>query len=186
VSDNVIGIGQADTMTEDKHSLDDADRWIELLQLEKHPEGGYYRETYRSEEAIDKKHLPERFNGDRCFSTAIYYLLKGNDFSAFHRIKQDEVFHFYAGSSLTIHIIDSSGNYFSIRLGRNIENGEVPQATVNAGWIFGASVNDSNSYSLVGTTVAPGFDFADFELLGRNQLIELYPKHKNIIEKLTS
>jgi predicted cupin superfamily sugar epimerase len=172
-------------MTEEKYSLDDADRWIELLQLEKHPEGGYYRETYRSDETIIKEHLPSRFNGNRSFSTSIYYLLKGNDFSALHRIKQDEIFHFYAGSSLTIHVIDHSGNYFSIKLGRSMKNGEVPQATVKAGWIFGASVDDSNSYSLVGTTVAPGFDFADFELFGRNRLIELYPRHKNIIEKLT-
>jgi predicted cupin superfamily sugar epimerase len=166
-------------------SLDNGDRWIELLELEKHPEGGYYRETYRSDEIIDKEHLPERFNGSRSFSTAIYYLLKGNDFSAFHRIKQDELFHFYEGSPLTIHVIDHSGNYSTIRLGRNIKNGEVPQTILKAGWIFGASVNDANSYSLVGTTVAPGFDFEDFELLGREQLIELYPKHKNIIEKLT-
>jgi predicted cupin superfamily sugar epimerase len=172
-------------MTEDKHSLDDADRWIDLLQLEKHPEGGYYRETYRSEEAIDKKHLPERFNGDRCLSTAIYYLLKGDDFSAFHRIKQDELFHFYDGSSLTIHVIDNSGNYCEIKLGRNMKTGEVPQATVKAGWIFGASVNEPNSYSLVGTTVAPGFDFDDFELLSRKQLIALFPQHNKIIEQLT-
>ena len=166
-------------------SLQIADKWIELLRLKKHPEGGYFRETYRSDEIIDKEHLPDRFNGSRSFSTAIYYLLKGNDFSAFHRVKQDELFHFYDGSSLTIHVIDRSGNYLKIKLGRKIKNGEVPQATVKAGWIFGANVNDPNSYSLVGTTVAPGFDFADFELLGRNQLIELYPRHKNIIEKLT-
>lgn len=172
-------------MIENNSSWDDADGWIELLKLEKHPEGGYYRETYRSDETIEKEHLPERFNGKRSFCTAIYYLLKGNDFSAFHRIKQDELFHFYDGSSLTIHVIDHSGNYSTIRLGRKIKNGEVPQATLKAGWIFGASVNDPNSYSLVGTTVAPGFDSGDFELLGRNQLIELYPRHKNIIEKLT-
>ena len=124
---------------------EDADTWIDLLQLEKHPEGGYYRETYRSDETISNEHLPERFNGKRSFATAIYYLLKGNDFSAFHRIKQDELFHFYDGSSLTIHLIDDSGNYSTIRVGRNIKNGEVPQATLKAGWIFGAVVNDSNS-----------------------------------------
>ncbi|MGB7291887.1 MAG: cupin domain-containing protein [Thermodesulfobacteriota bacterium] len=172
-------------MIEKNPSLDEADRWIELLQLGRHPEGGYYRETYRSEETIDKEHLPKRFSGSRSVSTAIYFLLKGDDFSAFHHIKQDELFHFYDGSSLSIHVIDSSGNYLKIKLGRNMKNGEVPQATVKAGWIFGASVDDSNSYSLVGTTVAPGFDFADFELLSRDQLIDLYPQHKNIIERLT-
>ncbi len=172
-------------MIEKNPSLDEAERWIELLRLEKHPEGGYFRQTYRSEETIDKEHLPKRFNGSRSFSTAIYFLLKGDDFSAFHRIKQDELFHFYDGSSLTIHVIDNSGNYCEIKLGRNMKTGEVPQATVKAGWIFGAYVDDSNSYSLVGTTVAPGFDFEDFELLSRAQLIELFPQHKKIIEKLT-
>jgi predicted cupin superfamily sugar epimerase len=172
-------------MTEEKYSLDDADRWIELLQLEKHPEGGYYRETYRSDESIAKEYLPKRFNGSRSFSTAIYYLLKGSDFSALHRIKQDELFHFYDGSPLTIHVIDGSENYHEIRLGRNVKIGEVPQAMVKAGSIFGASVDDPNSYSLVGATVAPGFDFEDFELPNRAQLIELFPRHKKIIEKLT-
>ena len=172
-------------MTEKNSSLDDADSWIELLQLEKHPEGGYYREVYRSSESIAKEHLPKRFNGNRSFSTAIYYVLKGSDFSAFHRIKQDELFHFYDGSPLTIHVIDSSGNYSSIRQGRSTKSGEVPQATVKAGWIFGACVNDLNSYSLVGTTVAPGFDFEDFELLSRDHLIDLFPQHHKIIEKLT-
>lgn len=170
----------------EKNSLfQNADKWIELLKLEKHPEGGYFRETYRSHETIDKEHLPKRFNGNRNFSTAIYFLLKGNDFSAFHQIRQDELFHFYDGSCLTIHVIDHAGDYFKLKVGRDIDNGETPQGIIKAGWIFGASVNDSNSYSLVGTTAAPGFDFNDFELLSRNHLIRLYPQHRTIIEKLT-
>lgn len=164
---------------------EDADTWIDLLQLEKHPEGGYYRETYRSDETISNEHLPKRFTGKRSFATAIYYLLKGNDFSAFHRIKQDEVFHFYDGSSMTIHLIDDSGSYSTMRIGRKIKHGEVPQATVKAGCIFGATVDEPDSYSLVGTTVAPGFDFDDFEILSRGELIKLFPQHKKIIERLT-
>jgi uncharacterized protein len=85
--------------------LQDGDKWIELLQLEKHPEGGYYRETYRSEETINKEHLPKRFNGNRSFSAAIYFLLKGDDFSAFHRIRRTNYSLFYDGSSLRIRFI---------------------------------------------------------------------------------
>ncbi len=110
--------------------------WIETLQLKPHPEGGYYRESYRSAETIARAHLPSRFSGDRAFSTAIYFLLQGNDFSALHRIKQDEVWHFYDGGSLTIAVIDPSGNFSSIRLGRNTQAGEVLQAVVSAGSLF--------------------------------------------------
>jgi hypothetical protein len=162
-----------------------ARRWIDALQLHRHPEGGYFRETYRSEETIAAASLPPRFGGDRAFSTAIYFLLEGEDFSALHRIKQDEVWHFYDGAALTIHVIDPAGNYSRILLGRNLEAGELPQAVVRAGCYFGASVSDSRSYSLVGCTVAPGFEFADFELADREELCRLYPQHRQIIEGLT-
>jgi uncharacterized protein len=165
--------------------MTDAKVWIDTLQLRPHPEGGYFRETYRSEETVAKAALPARFQGDRAFSTAIYYLLDGDDFSALHRIKQDEVWHFYDGSSLTIHVIDVEGNYSTTLLGRNPAAGEVPQAVVRAGCFFGATVNRVRSYSLVGCTVAPGFDFADFELPGREELCRLFPRHRPIIEKLT-
>jgi predicted cupin superfamily sugar epimerase len=162
-----------------------ASEWIEKLQLGPHPEGGYFRETYRSADILPRASLPERFSGDRACSTAIYYLLKGDDFSALHRIKQDEVFHFYDGSSLILHIIDLEGNYSAITLGRNLAAGEVPQAVVKAGCVFGATVGDPQSYALVGCTVAPGFDFADFELPGRAELCARYPQHRGMIERLT-
>ncbi|MSR57875.1 MAG: cupin domain-containing protein [Planctomycetaceae bacterium] len=162
-----------------------AQDWIEGLQLQPHPEGGYFRETYRSPETIARQHLPPRFSGDRAFATAIYFLLQGDDFSALHRIKQDEIWHFYEGCSLTIRVIDPGGDLSSIRLGRDARAREVPQAVVRAGCLFGARVNDPRSYALVGCTVAPGFDFADFEMPTRQTLVTLYPQHKAIIEQLT-
>jgi predicted cupin superfamily sugar epimerase len=162
-----------------------AAQWLVGLQLRRHPEGGYYRETYRSSEAIAAAGLPPRFGGDRALSTAIYFLLEGDDFSALHRIKQDEVWHFYDGTALAVHVIDPSGCHSTIRLGRNLDSGEVPQAVVKAGCYFGASVCDPRSYALVGCTVAPGFDFADFELPGREELCRLYPQHEPLINRLT-
>jgi predicted cupin superfamily sugar epimerase len=164
--------------------MTNAQHWIAGLQLQPHPEGGYYRQTYRSPEVVAKAHLPERFAGDRVFSTAIYYLLTGRDKSAFHRIKSDEGWHFYDGSPLTIHVLDGQGNYSTIQLGRSLPAGEVPQAVVNAGDLFGATVNNPDSYTLVGCTVAPGFDFADFEMPSREELLKRYPQHRALIEQL--
>jgi predicted cupin superfamily sugar epimerase len=165
--------------------MNTARRWIEALQLQPHPEGGYYRETYRSAEVLPKATLPDRFKGDRSFSTAIYFLLEGDDFSALHRINQEEVWHFYDGSSLTVHVIDPQGNYTALRVGLDLDRGETPQAVVPAGCLFGATVNDPHSYALAGCTVAPGFDFADMEIPGRAELCRLYPQHREIIERLT-
>jgi predicted cupin superfamily sugar epimerase len=165
--------------------MPDADYWIGKLNLQPHPEGGYFRETYRSHEVILKQALPQRFEGDRVFSTSIYFLLKDPEYAAFHAIQQDEVWHFYEGSSLTIHIIDQSGAYSALKLGRDIEGGESFQAVVKAGCWFAAAVNNEKACALVGCTVAPGFEFADFEMADRSRLIDLYPAHKEIIEKYT-
>jgi predicted cupin superfamily sugar epimerase len=165
--------------------MSDAQTWIELLQLQRHPEGGFYRETYRSAEVIRKDCLPPRFSGNRSFSTAIYFLLQGNDFSALHRIRQDEVWHFYDGSTVTVHVLDGSGGYRPIKLGRQIALGEALQAVVRAGCCFAATLDEPRSFALVGCTVAPGFDFADFELLSRQQLLGQFPQHRALIERLT-
>ena len=162
-----------------------AEYWIKRLGLQRHPEGGYFKETYRSSEVILKHALPARFNGDRVFSTCIYFLLNIKEFSAFHAIQQDEVWHFYEGSSLTIHIIDQTGEYTAAKLGTDIENGESFHIVVRAGCWFAAALNNTESYALVGCTVAPGFDFADFKMAERNNLVELYPEHRGIIEKYT-
>ena len=161
------------------------DYWIKKLGLQRHPEGGYFKETYRSSEVILKHALPARFNGDRVFSTCIYFLLNKKEISAFHVVQQDEVWHFYEGSSLTIHIIDQTGKYTAAKLGRDIAGGESFQAVVRAGCWFAAAVNDTETYALVGCTVAPGFEFADFEMADRHRLVALYPEHRNIIENYT-
>ncbi len=164
--------------------MKDADYWIEKLGLAKHPEGGYYRGIYRSGEIIPHNALPARYSGERSFSTSIYFLLRGNETSRLHRLKSDELWHFYAGSPLNIHVIDPGGKHFTTKLGSDFEEGQVFQYTIEKGCWFGAIVNDPSSYSLLGCTVAPGFDFDDFELGQREQLIRQYPEHKWIIEKL--
>ncbi len=162
---------------------------IKKLKLEKHPEGGWFREIYRSGEKIKKEHLPERFTGSRDHSTSIYFLLTSGTFSAFHRIKSDEVWHFYEGSPVTIHMIDMAGEYSNVTLGRNIEIDEEYQYVIPHGVWFAAEViaggSNADPYTLVGCTVAPGFHFDDFELGVRENMIKKYPEHKGIIEKFT-
>jgi len=163
----------------------DAQYWIDALALSPHPEGGYYRETYRSDETIAPDALPARFDGDRCFSTAIYFLLPSEHVSALHRIRQDELWHFHAGSPLDLHMLDENGVLTSVRLGSDPDAGHVLQAVVSAGSTFGAEVAESDSYSLLGCTVAPGFDFDDFELPSRADLLSLHPTHGALIHRLT-
>lgn len=158
---------------------------IDHLHLLPHPEGGYYIETYRSKGFISKAQLPNQFNGNRNFSTAIYFLIPGGQFSAFHVINSDELWHFYEGVSLYIYMIHQNGKLEIIRLGKNIEEGEVFQAVVPAGCWFASKSVTEDAYSLVGCTVAPGFDFADFTLAERKDLIALYPQHEKIITELT-
>lgn len=158
---------------------------VEKLNLLPHPEGGFYKEMYRSEAIISVDQLSPGFSGPRNFCTSIYFLLTSDNFSAFHRIKQDEVWHFYSGSPLTVHVIDKSGKYTAHEVGFDLENNIAPQLTVPAGCWFASSVSAENGYALVGCTVAPGFDFDDFELAERDELIAAYPEHKAIITRLT-
>lgn len=159
--------------------------WVEKLKMQSHPEGGFFAETYRSNELIDQNSLPKRFSGDRNFSTGIYFLLESHHFSAFHRIQSDEMWHFYAGDALNVYYIDNEENMQIIKLGNNPEKGEVFQAVVPAGVWFGSKPAVENSYSLVGCTVAPGFDFADFEMPDRQTLLQEFPQHEVIIKILT-
>jgi predicted cupin superfamily sugar epimerase len=165
--------------------LKDAQHWIEKLNLTPHPEGGYFRQTYRSNLIVKKEALPPNFTGPRSASTAIYFLLDGENFSAFHRIRSDELWHFYAGDSLEIHVIDPDGSYSRLLLGNNPDAGENFQAVVKAGCWFASRVQNPKSFALVGCTVAPGFDFEDFELAQRSALARLFPQHKSLIEILT-
>ncbi|UFH55337.1 cupin domain-containing protein [Spirosoma sp. KNUC1025] len=159
--------------------------YVQAFNMQPHPEGGYFAETYRSAEAIPHSALPTRFGGDRAFSTAIYFLLESHHVSAFHRIQADEVWHFYAGGALEVFVITPTGELNLIRLGNQTEQGEVFQAVVPAGCWFGSKPANGTDFSLVGCTVAPGFDFADFEMANRNVLLTDYPQHKGIIEMLS-
>jgi uncharacterized protein len=162
------------------------DYWIEEYQLLPHPEGGYYAETYRSAEELGSEALPARFSGARSFSTGIYFLLEAGNFSAFHRIHSDEMWHFYTGGALEIFVINpADGNLRIIRLGSDPGQGETFQAVVPAGAWFASRPADGTSYALVGCTVAPGFDFADFEMAEREMLQAAYPQHSALITTLT-
>jgi predicted cupin superfamily sugar epimerase len=156
-----------------------ADYWIEKLGLHAHPEGGYFRETYRADEKITTEGLPDRFLGDRSFSTAIYFLLTENNFSSLHRIQSDELWFFHAGSELKVQMITPNGNDRCLTIG---PDGPF-QAVVPAQCWFGAEVK--KDYALVSCTVAPGFDFTDFELADRQTLLTQYPQHRDLIVRLT-
>ncbi len=178
-------------MPEKKH-LQSAEYWIKSLKLKPHPEGGYYREIYRSSELVRAEHLPERFRGARTFSTAIYFLLQPGERSRLHRIKSDEVWHFYRGLPLTIHMFGANGSYKVVRLGENPERGERYQYMVPSGTWFGVTVNDGDSssaehvqnhFALAGCTVAPGFDFEDFETAS-DKIVTAYPGYQDVLRKL--
>ena len=161
--------------------------WINKLNLIPHPEGGFYREFYRSDLVINSGKHDGFFPDGRCASTAIYYLLKSSDISAFHRIKSDEIWHFHCGSSLTIHIIDeSNGEYSNLILGGGSDSDQHLSAVVKKGLWFAAGVNEPDSYVLAGCTVSPGFDFMDFELGQRSILSDKFPQYRDLIYKFTS
>ena len=161
-----------------------AQEWVTKLGLLPHPEGGYYKRTFESEENTSAQELTVDFEGKRKLYTSIYFLLSSNDVSHFHRLKSDELWYYHAGSPLTIHIIDEKGKYEEIKLGMNLDNGEVPQALVPKNSIFGSSVMEEDTCSLVGCMVSPGFEFQDFELFTQADLLTQYPEHKDIIMKL--
>lgn len=163
----------------------DAQEIIKHFQLTEHPEGGYFKETYRSSITIKSENLDHQFDGYRNLCTSILFLLTSHKFSAFHKIKQDEIWHFYKGSTLKLHMISPEGDYTFKLIGPNFSLGEIPQYTVPACWYFAAEVIAPDSFSFVGCTVSPGFDFKDFTLPSCKELSKEFPKHKSIIEKLT-
>jgi predicted cupin superfamily sugar epimerase len=158
-----------------------AARLIERLQLQPHPEGGYYRETYRAAETLVRPSL----GVTRTASTAIYYLLCDGAYSAWHRIQSDEVWHFYAGGPLHVHVLDDDGALATHRLGNAIEDPRaVFQAVVPARCWFAAEPVSADRHTLVGCTVAPGFEFSDFELADAGQLAAQFPAHAGLIARL--
>jgi predicted cupin superfamily sugar epimerase len=159
--------------------------WVDHLDLQPHPEGGYYREIYRSDETLPASALADRFDGPRNAAALIHFLLPGDAVSMLHRIRQDELWHFLAGAPLTLHHIAPDGSLSRQVLGRDVATGQHLQAVIPAGHWFGATVTDADRYALMGCTTAPAFDFADFELAERAVLIEQFPEHRAVIERLT-
>ncbi len=172
-------------MNEKRIMLEKAKYYIEKLQLLPHPEGGYYREIYRAGEMILAEHLPGNFMGNRNISTAIYFLLHRNDFSAFHKLKSDEFWHFYDGSAIKISLFDEDGKFSEIFLGKNITEGEKFQIVIKKNCWFAAELVDKNSFALVGCTVSSGFDFQDFEIADCKELIKKFPFYEDKIKRLS-
>jgi len=161
-----------------------ASYYIQKLGLTQHVEGGSFKETYRSSEHILKEHLPAIFKGNCNYGTAIYFLLEQHQFSAFHKIASDEMWHFYEGQTLSIYELDQTGKMTCHKLGRDLENGETYQCVIKAGNWFGSRCEVEQGFSLVGCTVAPGFDFADFELAKKEDLIAQFPQHSALLEQM--
>lgn len=149
---------------------------IEQLDLLPHPEGGFYKEVYRSAEHIHEK--------NRDLLTSIYFLLTSDHVSKFHRIKSDEIWYFHAGSPLHVHTLSAQGHQIHI-IGNQLHLNQNPQFTVSGNTIFGSSIAEEDAFSLVSCAVAPGFDFRDFELFDFQDLIKLYPAEQEIISRLT-
>lgn len=159
--------------------LNDANRIQQLikhLDLKAHPEGGYFRESYRSIAMLDST--------EKNLATSIYFLLTYDNPSRFHRISSDELWFFHEGSSLTVHTLSNSGHQ-KLKLGLGVEQGELPYQLVKGGTIFGSTVDTKDGYALVSCVVAPGFDFSDFELFETQDLHDQFPQHGEIIKKLT-
>ena len=154
-----------------------AQQWIDRLEMQPHPEGGYYKETYRSAGNITES--------GRSYSTAIYYLLLEEAFSAFHRIRSDELWHFYAGETLEVAVLYPDGSLKIHRLGAHWEMGDRFQLVVPANHWFASRMADPTTYALVGCTVSPGFDFRDFEMAEREDLLKEFPQHQRVIQQLT-
>ena len=160
-----------------------ADELIRALNLQPHPmEGGFFRETYRSKEMHD---APPSFAGPRSFKTAIYYLLTPQTFSAMHRLPGDEMFHFYLGHPVRMLQLWPDGSTRTLFLGSDILSGQQPQILVPGGVWQGCSLEPGGEFALMGTTMAPGFDYADYEVGARENLISRYPKEAEMIRQLT-
>ncbi len=159
--------------------------WVKHYEMLPHPEGGYYKEIYRSTETINSIGLPSQYCGDRCFATSIYFLLEKNDYSSFHKVLSDEIWNYHDGGTLILKYIDSEGEIITQKLGNNPDNDEKFQVIIPANHWFCAYPENHEIYTLSGCYVAPGFDFADFELAKKLDLLINYPQHAELIQKYT-
>lgn len=164
-----------------------AEDYIRHFDLLPHPEGGFYREMYRSDEVHFGQNLPQRFGGDRHFLTSIYFLIKHDYPSHFHRIKSNEIWYFHDGESVVIHVLHPNGVYEKITMGKDLAANEQLQACVPAGSWFAAECNKKlgKGFALVSCAVAPGFDFADFEMAETLPLQSQYPNYRDLIQRFS-
>ena len=168
------------------HHMLTAEDIIRLLELKPLPgEGGFFRETYRSSDRLAPATLPGRYTAAKSVSTAIYYLLTADTFSALHRLPTDEVYHFYAGDPVELLVLTEHSTGSVVTLGCDLSLGHQPQYVVPRGVWQGSRVRPGGAWSLLGTTVAPGFDFADFEPGDGRALAAAYPAHAELIRALT-
>jgi predicted cupin superfamily sugar epimerase len=151
---------------------------IDALGLAPHPEGGFFRETFRAPLVLATPH------GKRAASTAIYFLLPAGHFSAFHRVRSDECWHHYDGDAIELHTLFPDSAHVVTHLGRDLARGEQPQCVVPAG-VWQAAVASGKRFALCGCTVAPGFDFADFQMPSRDDLTRRFPRLREVVERLT-
>jgi predicted cupin superfamily sugar epimerase len=159
---------------------------IDALGMSPHPEeGGYFVETYKCEESIPRKALPERYRGKRSFGTAIFYLLTPETYSQLHKLESDEIFHFYLGDPMTMLQLQPDGSSQVLTLGRDIVGGQRLQVVVPAGTWQGSFLNEGGEFALLGCTVAPGFEYADYETGSRGDLLKEYPEQEELIVRLT-
>ncbi len=159
---------------------------IEKLGLVVLPnEGGHYVETHRSAEQIPAHCLPERYGHPKAFSTAIYYLLTPDTFSALHRLRMEEVYHFYAGDPVELLNLYPDGSHRFISFGSDVLAGQQPQVIVPKYTWQGCRLAAGGKFALMGTTVAPAFDYDDYEHGNRDELIRLYPECAELITALT-
>jgi len=163
----------------------EVDQLIALLNLKPHPEGGFFVETYRSSETVSEKVSASRYKGDRSFGTAIYYLLTSETFSAMHRLQSDEIFHFYLGDPVEMLQLRPDGSGRVVILGSDILNGMQPQVVVPRGVWQGTRLLKNGKFALLGATVSPGFEFADYESGRRDELVKSYPKFRELIIALS-
>lgn len=158
---------------------------VEKLDLRPHPEGGFFREVFRAATRVTHPGIPVGHDAVRCGGSLIYFLIEKGDFSAFHRVRwTDEIWHFYAGGPVELHTIDAAGSHTCKRIHSALERSE-PVCVVPAGCWQAARIADDSPWSLCGCTVAPGFDFADFEMPPRAKLLEWFPQHADILNELT-
>jgi predicted cupin superfamily sugar epimerase len=155
----------------------EAQKLIEKFDLQPHPEGGYFQENYRSEIIIAEKNLPVDFGGRRSLATSILFLLPQGTFSAFHKLKQDEIWYYHGGNGPIIHCIYPDGTHKKFKMGLGLEKDEQPQLIIPAGTFFASVAEDD--YGFCGCVVTPGFDFADFNMPTAAQLIKIFQNTKN-------